>query len=617
MGHLVNPTAMRLGWFTNWVDSWFAEHIYYSEYLYIMFRIRFFLTLLLNSYDFEEMGFFYSHFEFLYKVNCLFIDIYLYDGHIESDIEFFFFDNKLMLKRLRQQYREKLDLNVMWFRSWKVMIVLTLIHYFWPYNWSMSRLYLFLKCLYDLDINRFFFFIKKNVFYKDYFLKHYVFMLFFLLRALKPLIDPTFIHLKVNRHIYLTRLIFNSFYIGWRYYIMLGLKKYVTYVMKTFISFHKNIVSVYYITSYAVTAKFLSRYIARKLHQNYRIGELLYPIKSELNTVMGTITVPLTRFLYNITNSQHRLDNLWSFRSNVFKYLISFLVNLYNKFFTNFNKITNSWFSFDMILTYNFLLKNINLSKIFFGLNRKIIKIIIFSRFIFNFNIKPFFNNILFLHKQNILNKIKNRYNNSLIKNKKLLYLFNLCFCYIYNRQILVYIYENGSKEFNIYLKSYFKPYSLFRFEHNYDFHGYIEFIFNNLYINLNNLIFWKNNFILNFKYLLHSNKYLNRFLKYNYWTYNMNWLFGHLHINKLKVRLGRKPTPKYLLGFKFHCLGRFTRRQRAISRWIYAHRLPLNTLSAFIDYGFYTIPLRNSAIAVKVWLYKHKNYNEYYFKVA
>lgn len=96
-----------------------------------------------------------------------------------------------------------------------------------------------------------------------------------------------------------------------------------------------------------------------------------------------------------------------------------------------------------------------------------------------------------------------------------------------------------------------------------------------------------------------------------------MNWLFGHLHINKLKVRLGRKPTPKYLLGFKFHCLGRFTRRQRAISRWIYAHRLPLNTLSAFIDYGFYTIPLRNSAIAVKVWLYKHKNYNEYYFKVA
>jgi ribosomal protein S3 len=96
-----------------------------------------------------------------------------------------------------------------------------------------------------------------------------------------------------------------------------------------------------------------------------------------------------------------------------------------------------------------------------------------------------------------------------------------------------------------------------------------------------------------------------------------MNWLFAYLNINKRKVRLGRSVTPRYLIGFKFHCLGRFTRRQRASSKWVDAYKMPLNTLSAFIDYGFFTIPLRNSAIAVKVWLYKDKNYNDYYLKVT
>jgi len=61
----------------------------------------------------KEMGFFYSHFEFLYKVNSLYIDIYLYDGPLESDIEFFFFDNTLILRRLRQQYKGKIYLNTM------------------------------------------------------------------------------------------------------------------------------------------------------------------------------------------------------------------------------------------------------------------------------------------------------------------------------------------------------------------------------------------------------------------------------------------------------------------------------------------------------------------------
>jgi ribosomal protein S3 len=53
---------------------------------------------------------------------------------------------------------------------------------------------------------------------------------------------------------------------------------------------------------------------------------------------------------------------------------------------------------------------------------------------------------------------------------------------------------------------------------------------------------------------------------------------------------------------------GRFRRKQRASSYWLSKGQVPLNTLEAFIDYAYYTIPLRNSAITVKIWLYKSSN---------
>ena len=65
--------------------------------------------------------------------------------------------------------------------------------------------------------------------------------------------------------------------------------------------------------------------------------------------------------------------------------------------------------------------------------------------------------------------------------------------------------------------------------------------------------------------------------------------------------------------GFKIQCLGRFSRRQRASSYWFSLGKVPLNTFSNLIDYGFYTLPIRNSAISVKVWIsqtYENIEYN-------
>ena len=59
------------------------------------------------------------------------------------------------------------------------------------------------------------------------------------------------------------------------------------------------------------------------------------------------------------------------------------------------------------------------------------------------------------------------------------------------------------------------------------------------------------------------------------------------------------------LFGFKFHFKGRFSRKQRAGSLWFQEGKMPLNTLNTNIDFSFYTFPLINSAMTVRVWLYR------------
>jgi ribosomal protein S3 len=60
---------------------------------------------------------------------------------------------------------------------------------------------------------------------------------------------------------------------------------------------------------------------------------------------------------------------------------------------------------------------------------------------------------------------------------------------------------------------------------------------------------------------------------------------------------------------------GRFTRKQRASSVWFHQGLVPLNTFKGYIDYSFFTIPLKNSAISIKLWLYKNTNNVIYDYK--
>lgn len=148
------------------------------------------------------------------------------------------------------------------------------------------------------------------------------------------------------------------------------------------------------------------------------------------------------------------------------------------------------------------------------------------------------------------------------------------------------------------------------------DFSIYVSSIYTFLYINNYVNLFFLNSLKFDFSNFFASNYYLNRFLSFSLWSFNYNFLINYNNLNKRKLRKLENGRFGYLIGFKLHCLGRFSRKQRASSVWFRETKVPLNTLSATIDYGFFTVPIRNSAATVKVWLYRDNNYTRFYFKL-
>ena len=71
------------------------------------------------------------------------------------------------------------------------------------------------------------------------------------------------------------------------------------------------------------------------------------------------------------------------------------------------------------------------------------------------------------------------------------------------------------------------------------------------------------------------------------------------------------------MLGFKLHFVGRFSRRQRASSIWFMQGKIPLNTIEAKIEFGYYTIPLFNSAVRVKIYINRGIAFDEYWIKIV
>lgn len=219
------------------------------------------------------------------------------------------------------------------------------------------------------------------------------------------------------------------------------------------------------------------------------------------------------------------------------------------------------------------------------------------------------FDNFLFLKWLN-----KKLSNNNFLFNKNFI---NFSKKFWIKKEGLIFLYWNKWGNFT-FLKTkvflFFKS-ILLSFDHmkhsksifsNVRFSSIFEFILVNCFVNINSLI--KLSYLitgLEGDRLQFININYNKFINSNYFFFSNKTYFYNkniLYMNAIKAK--SFSNMRHLLkGFKIHCLGRFSRKQRAGSLWYLRGKVPLNTFSISIDYAAYTVPLINSAINVKVWL--------------
>src|SRR2546421_8840300 len=118
----------------------------------------------------------------------------------------------------------------------------------------------------------------------------------------------------------------------------------------------------------------------------------------------------------------------------------------------------------------------------------------------------------------------------------------------------------------------------------------------------LNFVFFWISNISVNTQIVKF---FVMRFNKFVYTTCNnFYYLYDYNHVNKLRIRNSIRALDskgRGIIGFKFQIKGRFSRKQKASSVSFRQGLMPLNTISAHIEYAYYVTPIENSAAIVKV----------------
>lgn len=98
------------------------------------------------------------------------------------------------------------------------------------------------------------------------------------------------------------------------------------------------------------------------------------------------------------------------------------------------------------------------------------------------------------------------------------------------------------------------------------NFKDYFDIVYNLLFVNYRTLYLTSSKVRSLDTSFRASSSLLLRFLDFSYFYYNYEKDSSLFHFNKRKVRNQRLTRTSSLLGFKFHCVGRFSRKQRASS---------------------------------------------------
>lgn len=135
-------------------------------------------------------------------------------------------------------------------------------------------------------------------------------------------------------------------------------------------------------------------------------------------------------------------------------------------------------------------------------------------------------------------------------------------------------------------------------------------FIFSRLnYLSYNNIKKFK---IININYLLIFTNIIKYYVDFNFFI--LLWDIA----SKFNRRNSRHNLNEYkksgLIAFKMAFKGRFSRKQRASSIWYSNGRASLNRLDLEVDYAFVKVPLKNSIVSIKIWLFRNTKFNNIKF---
>lgn len=565
MGHIVNAKSTRLGKSIVWCDQWYVNKKYYTEYLHAIFRIRLYCYYIFTERHLDRKAIFMSHFE-LYKFNKkIHIEIYYYDGKWETEFE------EYKIELYRQHYDMPMQKDP---EMRKPYFLISSLKFLVLFNWMFyikrkkkikvlikSRLIRLFRLVriakYSAYIKKFMFLKNKKFFYWNKVNLHFILFLIMYVNA-KITISKNSLWIVPSRNTIFRRI----YYIGGclfeiNYWLKAG-SYYLKYIFKIITKFNKIFINFFLTNNNCVNAKFLSRYIARKLQQGYPIKILLNPIKKELNYLLALSLMPVSSFykinIKKFLNKKIKND----FMKITYKMILLYLLNKYNN-------IKKKLFNKEKIYL---MLDTINIY-IFFN---KIYKEKSYIKFL---SISYFKKKILYIY---------------LIENKH----------FYYNLNYLIYPKINkfiGISKVNKFLTF---------FENIYKY-----FLINKFNINNNNILFINNNSLKGLGYNL------TKFIKYNYINYCYGIGYNKLNINFLRERITKKSRSTNLIGYKMYLMGRFTRKQRAGHLWFSKGKVPITAIKLIIDYAYYSLALKNSTITVKIWLYKKNELsNKYYLKM-
>jgi len=641
MGHLVNPSAMRIGWFCYWEDFWFVDFSYYSEFLHLILKIRLFLLYFFSFRFLERCGFLYSHFIVIKNFKLILIKIFFINGLIDEliddflqECDEFIYSRRKAIKSLRSVRNFRLFIILVWISDFILKDLILSRNrlllrrnnvLFRRKNYMLKKNKLFLKIekkyfflreklkKNKLNNNKLLLF-KNNIKKKYYLLKKNNLLFRKKMKKENLLLKWKYYYLYLKKNFFL-KFNLNKFMYIFRFFSFINIKYIIVEIFKENINMKKKykflflfyifrqimrlrnsfegankiiVKIVFFMVKYKnlfieidkflstlllylfnicdnyfkfdffllrnidVNAKFLSRYIARKLQQGFFLKRLSKTLSKELNKVSSYINA---LYFINIKlnlNNKYKIFNLNIFLKSLFLRLLNLLLNIYKLECCKYYKLNSCWLNFDSFILLYWILNKFNYIEEKIGIS--------FFYFQYKGGFNLFFNNDCFLMSNFFLSN----------------YLRMNIFIPFKNIRNLEF-----SHDF-IYVSLYTFNFSFFDY--------FIGFMKNAPLLKISMCFFYKS-------------------LKYNFFIRDY-FIVKSLKKNIFKFKKNLKILHGFF-GFKFHFKGRFSRRQKALSVVYNFGKVPLTKLNANIDYSFYTIPLLNSAISVKIWIYHNKLLSE------